>query len=151
MEDLPWIISRNSMFANKFDSNTFPGALDCLEQWHRNKVLNQATVPKQPSWLLANLSSSYFNSSAGTWNHKGWTQPKSGHMQLRFFELIQWFCMSKCEHQKLNQNQRDIAPCTSRLLHATVHVYIHVYFKNCTMPVLFHNQKTVWVKLLQYI
>lgn len=68
MEDLPWIIDRNSMFANKFDSNTFPGALDCLEQWHRNKVLNQATVPIEPSWLLAtqsNSSSSYFNSSAG--------------------------------------------------------------------------------------
>ncbi|XP_070848788.1 beta-1,3-galactosyl-O-glycosyl-glycoprotein beta-1,6-N-acetylglucosaminyltransferase 7 [Chaetodon trifascialis] len=67
VEDLPWIINRNSMFANKFESNSFPEALDCLEQWHRNKVLSQATVPIEPSWLLAiqrNSSSSYFNSSA---------------------------------------------------------------------------------------
>lgn len=59
------------MFANKFERNTFPEALDCLEQWHRNKVLSQATVPIDPSWLLAtqsnssSSSSSYFNSSAG--------------------------------------------------------------------------------------
>ncbi|XP_069547138.1 beta-1,3-galactosyl-O-glycosyl-glycoprotein beta-1,6-N-acetylglucosaminyltransferase 7 [Brachyistius frenatus] len=72
VDDLPWIINRNSMFANKFESNTFPEALDCLEQWHRNKVLNQATVPIEPSWLLAtrsnSSSSSYFNSSAGALN-----------------------------------------------------------------------------------
>ncbi|XP_047439369.1 beta-1,3-galactosyl-O-glycosyl-glycoprotein beta-1,6-N-acetylglucosaminyltransferase 7 isoform X2 [Mugil cephalus] len=74
IQDLPWIIDKNSMFANKFESNTFPEALDCLEQWHRNKVLNQAAVPIEPSWLLAtprssnssssNSSSNYFNSSA---------------------------------------------------------------------------------------
>lgn len=52
MGDLPWIIERSSMFANKFEINTFPEALDCLEKWHRNKVLNQATVPIDPSWLL---------------------------------------------------------------------------------------------------
>ncbi|XP_068172415.1 beta-1,3-galactosyl-O-glycosyl-glycoprotein beta-1,6-N-acetylglucosaminyltransferase 7 [Antennarius striatus] len=65
--DLPWIINQNQMFANKFDK-TYPEALDCLEQWHRNKVLNQATVPIEPSWLLAtqkNSSSRSFNSSAG--------------------------------------------------------------------------------------
>ncbi|XP_026162498.1 beta-1,3-galactosyl-O-glycosyl-glycoprotein beta-1,6-N-acetylglucosaminyltransferase 7 [Mastacembelus armatus] len=68
IDDLPWIIKRNSMFANKFESDTFPEALDCLEQWHRNKVLSQATVPIDPSWLLAtqsNSSTNYFNSSAG--------------------------------------------------------------------------------------
>nr|XP_020469622.1 beta-1,3-galactosyl-O-glycosyl-glycoprotein beta-1,6-N-acetylglucosaminyltransferase 7 [Monopterus albus] len=68
-EDLPWIINKNSMFANKFESRTFPEALDCLEQWHRNKVLSQTTVPIDPSWLLATLStssnSSYFNITAG--------------------------------------------------------------------------------------
>ncbi|XP_068598454.1 beta-1,3-galactosyl-O-glycosyl-glycoprotein beta-1,6-N-acetylglucosaminyltransferase 7 [Brachionichthys hirsutus] len=66
--DLPWIINKNSMFANKFESDTYPEALDCLEQWHRNKVLDQATVPIKPSWLLAtrkNSSSSAFNSTAG--------------------------------------------------------------------------------------
>ncbi|KAK5933684.1 hypothetical protein CgunFtcFv8_014145 [Champsocephalus gunnari] len=68
VEDLPWIVNRNSMFANKFESNTFPEALDCLEQWHRNKVLNQTIVSIEASWLLAtqsNSSSSYFNSIAG--------------------------------------------------------------------------------------
>ncbi|KAM4581636.1 beta-1,3-galactosyl-O-glycosyl-glycoprotein beta-1,6-N-acetylglucosaminyltransferase 7 isoform 2-T3 [Fundulus diaphanus] len=51
MDDLPWIIEKKSMFANKFESNTFPEALDCLEQWHRTKVLNQATVSIDQSWL----------------------------------------------------------------------------------------------------
>ncbi|KAM7422967.1 hypothetical protein PAMA_010821 [Pampus argenteus] len=68
VEDLPWIMNRNSMFANKFESNTFPKALDCLELWHRNKVLRQATVPIELSWLLATQSNSnssnYFNNSA---------------------------------------------------------------------------------------
>lgn len=53
IEDLPWIIQRNSMFANKFEGKSFPEALDCLEQWHRGKVLRQATVPIEPEWLLA--------------------------------------------------------------------------------------------------
>ncbi|XP_056129645.1 beta-1,3-galactosyl-O-glycosyl-glycoprotein beta-1,6-N-acetylglucosaminyltransferase 7 [Lampris incognitus] len=70
LEDLPWIIERNSMFANKFESSTFPEALDCLEQWHKNKVLRQAMVPIQPSWLLATMvnsnTSSYCNSSSQT-------------------------------------------------------------------------------------
>ncbi|XP_041638544.1 beta-1,3-galactosyl-O-glycosyl-glycoprotein beta-1,6-N-acetylglucosaminyltransferase 7 isoform X2 [Cheilinus undulatus] len=67
VEDLPWIITKNSMFANKFESKTFPEALDCLEQWHRNKVLNQATVPIEPAWLLAtqSYSSRDYNSTAG--------------------------------------------------------------------------------------
>lgn len=67
LEDLQWIINRNSMFANKFDSKTFPGALDCLEHWHRKKVLNQASVPIQPSWWLSvssTNSSNYFNTNA---------------------------------------------------------------------------------------
>ncbi|XP_062852731.1 beta-1,3-galactosyl-O-glycosyl-glycoprotein beta-1,6-N-acetylglucosaminyltransferase 7 [Trichomycterus rosablanca] len=60
IEDLPWIILKNSMFANKFDSTVFPEALDCIEQWHRHKVLLQALVPIQLSWQLAtevNISS----------------------------------------------------------------------------------------------
>lgn len=68
LEDLAWIINRNSMFANKFESSTFPEALDCIEQWHRDKVLRQATVPIEPSWLLAiqgnSSTSSHYNISA---------------------------------------------------------------------------------------
>nr|XP_043880641.1 beta-1,3-galactosyl-O-glycosyl-glycoprotein beta-1,6-N-acetylglucosaminyltransferase 7 [Solea senegalensis] len=70
IEDLPWIINRNSIFANKFESKSFPGALDCLEQWHRNKVLGRSTVPIDPSWLLAtqrnSSSPSYFDNIAQT-------------------------------------------------------------------------------------
>ncbi|XP_010902765.2 beta-1,3-galactosyl-O-glycosyl-glycoprotein beta-1,6-N-acetylglucosaminyltransferase 7 [Esox lucius] len=51
--DLQWIINSNQMFANKFESRTSPEALDCLEQWHRDKVLQQATVPVQSWWHLA--------------------------------------------------------------------------------------------------
>lgn len=56
------------MFANKFESDTSPEALDCLEQWHRNKVLNQASVPIDTSWLLAtqrNQSNSDANTRSG--------------------------------------------------------------------------------------
>uniref|UniRef100_A0A4W4EUZ8 Glucosaminyl (N-acetyl) transferase family member 7 n=1 Tax=Electrophorus electricus TaxID=8005 RepID=A0A4W4EUZ8_ELEEL len=59
-EDIPWIIEKNSMFANKFESTVAPEALDCLEQWHRHKVLQQAMVPIQSTWQLAmevNISS----------------------------------------------------------------------------------------------
>lgn len=50
--DLPWIIERECMFANKFETASFPEAVDCLELWHRHKVLKQASVPIQPSWRL---------------------------------------------------------------------------------------------------
>lgn len=68
MDDLQWIINKNSMFANKFESATSPEALDCLEQWHRNKVLKQASVPIEPLWLLAtqgNWSNSYIDMRSG--------------------------------------------------------------------------------------
>lgn len=68
MEDLSWIINKNSMFANKFEGATSPEALDCLEQWQRNKVLNQADVPIEPSWLLAtqrNSNDSYADMESG--------------------------------------------------------------------------------------
>lgn len=69
MEDLQWIINKNSIFANKFESNTYPEGLDCLEQWHRNKVLNQATIPIDASWILATQHksnrSSYNSSNVG--------------------------------------------------------------------------------------
>ncbi|XP_059926377.1 beta-1,3-galactosyl-O-glycosyl-glycoprotein beta-1,6-N-acetylglucosaminyltransferase 7 isoform X1 [Gadus macrocephalus] len=71
IEDLPWIIKRNSMFANKFESSTFPESLDCLEQWHRRKVLRQARVPIDPEWLLAvpyPIPTSKTNSSGGQGN-----------------------------------------------------------------------------------
>ncbi|XP_041747943.2 beta-1,3-galactosyl-O-glycosyl-glycoprotein beta-1,6-N-acetylglucosaminyltransferase 7-like [Coregonus clupeaformis] len=67
LEDLQWIINRNSMFANKFESKTIPEALDCLEQWHRDKVLQQATVPIQSWWQLATQgnTTALFNATVG--------------------------------------------------------------------------------------
>ncbi|XP_061640311.1 beta-1,3-galactosyl-O-glycosyl-glycoprotein beta-1,6-N-acetylglucosaminyltransferase 7 isoform X2 [Phyllopteryx taeniolatus] len=56
IKDLPWLIEKNSMFANKFENHFLPEALDCLEQWHRNKMLSNATVPIESSWLLATQS-----------------------------------------------------------------------------------------------
>ncbi|XP_043098590.1 beta-1,3-galactosyl-O-glycosyl-glycoprotein beta-1,6-N-acetylglucosaminyltransferase 7 isoform X2 [Puntigrus tetrazona] len=50
--DLPWLIEKESMFANKFETANFPEALDCLELWHRHKVLQHAMVPIQASWRL---------------------------------------------------------------------------------------------------
>ncbi|XP_046892833.1 beta-1,3-galactosyl-O-glycosyl-glycoprotein beta-1,6-N-acetylglucosaminyltransferase 7 isoform X2 [Hypomesus transpacificus] len=64
LEDLQWVIDKNSMFANKFESGNFPVALDCLELWHRNKVLQQASVPIEPSWLLATLANSTVSTSS---------------------------------------------------------------------------------------
>uniref|UniRef100_A0A3P8WQR1 Glucosaminyl (N-acetyl) transferase family member 7 n=1 Tax=Cynoglossus semilaevis TaxID=244447 RepID=A0A3P8WQR1_CYNSE len=56
--DLPWLINKNSMFANKFESNSFPETVDCLEEWHRQKVLSQSSVPVEPPWLLVTKSNS---------------------------------------------------------------------------------------------
>ncbi|KAK7916184.1 hypothetical protein WMY93_011945 [Mugilogobius chulae] len=53
IDDLPWLFEHDSMFANKFDSGLYPEALDCMEQWHRNKVLMQAAVAVDASWLIA--------------------------------------------------------------------------------------------------
>ncbi|XP_051996661.1 beta-1,3-galactosyl-O-glycosyl-glycoprotein beta-1,6-N-acetylglucosaminyltransferase 7-like [Xyrauchen texanus] len=53
--DLPWVVNKDSMFANKFETASFLEALDCMELWHRNKLLQQAKVPIQPSWNLAKV------------------------------------------------------------------------------------------------
>lgn len=59
VKDLPWLIRTNHMFANKFENDFLPEALDCLEQWHRNKLLSNASVPIESSWLLATPSDSH--------------------------------------------------------------------------------------------
>ncbi|KAM6979580.1 beta-1,3-galactosyl-O-glycosyl-glycoprotein beta-1,6-N-acetylglucosaminyltransferase 7 [Aplochiton taeniatus] len=64
VDDLQWLIDRNSMFANKFESGALSEALDCLEQWHRDKVLRQAAVSLEPTWLLA--VQDYSNSSSSS-------------------------------------------------------------------------------------
>ncbi|KAJ8401305.1 hypothetical protein AAFF_G00385360 [Aldrovandia affinis] len=51
--DLQWVVRKHSMFANKFEMKAFPEAVDCLEQWHRHKVLRQAEVPILSAWRLS--------------------------------------------------------------------------------------------------
>lgn len=64
--DLPWVVEKYSMFANKFETAGFPKALDCLELWHRHKLLQQSMVPIQPSWhLITEVLEGTPNSTAG--------------------------------------------------------------------------------------
>ncbi|KAJ8358619.1 hypothetical protein SKAU_G00151440 [Synaphobranchus kaupii] len=68
LEDLQWIVNRKSMFANKFETSSFPEAVDCLEEWHRQKVLRQAEVPIKPAWKLAvEVDDVAGNANATTW------------------------------------------------------------------------------------
>ncbi|XP_019735008.1 beta-1,3-galactosyl-O-glycosyl-glycoprotein beta-1,6-N-acetylglucosaminyltransferase 7 [Hippocampus comes] len=64
VKDLPWLIRTNHMFANKFENDFLPEALDCLEQWHRNKLLSNASVPIESSWLLATPNDSHHDIAA---------------------------------------------------------------------------------------
>ncbi|XP_061076380.1 beta-1,3-galactosyl-O-glycosyl-glycoprotein beta-1,6-N-acetylglucosaminyltransferase 7 isoform X2 [Conger conger] len=52
LEDLQWIVNRRNMFANKFAPSSFPEAVDCVEEWHRQKVLRQAEIPIKRAWRL---------------------------------------------------------------------------------------------------
>uniref|UniRef100_UPI00398F4C34 beta-1,3-galactosyl-O-glycosyl-glycoprotein beta-1,6-N-acetylglucosaminyltransferase 7-like n=1 Tax=Pristiophorus japonicus TaxID=55135 RepID=UPI00398F4C34 len=50
--DLKWIIQQPAMFANKFElTATFP-AVTCMEQWYRDRILNQTSETIQPHWYL---------------------------------------------------------------------------------------------------
>uniref|UniRef100_A0A8C4R5Z4 Glucosaminyl (N-acetyl) transferase 2 (I blood group) n=1 Tax=Eptatretus burgeri TaxID=7764 RepID=A0A8C4R5Z4_EPTBU len=40
--DLPWLINKTHIFANKFEAQTYPLALECMERWHRGRLLDQA-------------------------------------------------------------------------------------------------------------
>lgn len=40
--DLPWLLQQHHLFANKFDSNVDPFALECLDNWIRNRSISQA-------------------------------------------------------------------------------------------------------------
>ncbi|KAG2461720.1 GCNT7 acetylglucosaminyltransferase, partial [Polypterus senegalus] len=50
--DLNWIIEKENMFANKFEMETFPLAVQCLERRHRLQVLSQAEAAIEPAWRL---------------------------------------------------------------------------------------------------
>ncbi|XP_072917646.1 beta-1,3-galactosyl-O-glycosyl-glycoprotein beta-1,6-N-acetylglucosaminyltransferase 7 isoform X2 [Hemitrygon akajei] len=52
LRNLKWIIQQPDLFANKFEQTTSPLTVACMEQWHRECVLNQTSEIIQPHWHL---------------------------------------------------------------------------------------------------
>nr|AAB39621.1 large I antigen-forming beta-1,6-N-acetylglucosaminyltransferase [Mus musculus] len=50
--DLQWLINSQSLFANKFELNTYPLTVECLELRLRERTLNQSESAIQPSWYF---------------------------------------------------------------------------------------------------
>ncbi|XP_069880693.1 N-acetyllactosaminide beta-1,6-N-acetylglucosaminyl-transferase isoform X5 [Dipodomys merriami] len=50
--DLKWLINSQSLFANKFELNTYPLTVECLELRLRERTLNQSETAIQPSWYF---------------------------------------------------------------------------------------------------
>ncbi|XP_072412927.1 beta-1,3-galactosyl-O-glycosyl-glycoprotein beta-1,6-N-acetylglucosaminyltransferase 7 [Chiloscyllium punctatum] len=51
LKDLKWIVEQQDMFANKFEMSS-PLTVKCIEKWHRNRTLSQASGTIQPHWYL---------------------------------------------------------------------------------------------------
>ncbi|XP_048204444.1 N-acetyllactosaminide beta-1,6-N-acetylglucosaminyl-transferase isoform X1 [Perognathus longimembris pacificus] len=50
--DLKWLINSQNLFANKFELNTYPLTVECLELRLRERTLNQSETAIQPSWYF---------------------------------------------------------------------------------------------------
>ncbi|XP_015268276.1 PREDICTED: N-acetyllactosaminide beta-1,6-N-acetylglucosaminyl-transferase isoform X2 [Gekko japonicus] len=50
--DLRWLLNSKSLFANKFELETYPPTVECLELVLRERALNQSEVPVEPSWYF---------------------------------------------------------------------------------------------------
>ncbi|XP_048364308.1 N-acetyllactosaminide beta-1,6-N-acetylglucosaminyl-transferase isoform X2 [Sphaerodactylus townsendi] len=50
--DLKWLLNSTSLFANKFELETYPPTVECLEQILRERALNHSEVPVEPSWYF---------------------------------------------------------------------------------------------------
>ncbi|XP_005066422.1 N-acetyllactosaminide beta-1,6-N-acetylglucosaminyl-transferase isoform X2 [Mesocricetus auratus] len=50
--DLKWLINSESLFANKFELNTYPLTVECLELRLRERTLNQSETAIHPSWYF---------------------------------------------------------------------------------------------------
>ncbi|XP_053252900.1 N-acetyllactosaminide beta-1,6-N-acetylglucosaminyl-transferase isoform X3 [Podarcis raffonei] len=50
--DLKWLLKSKSLFANKFELETYPPTVECLELSVRERTLNQSEIPVEPSWYL---------------------------------------------------------------------------------------------------
>ena len=42
--DLPWLLQQHHLFANKFDFDVDPYAIECLDTWLRNRTLLQSYI-----------------------------------------------------------------------------------------------------------
>ncbi|KAG8447102.1 hypothetical protein GDO86_014526 [Hymenochirus boettgeri] len=61
--DLHWLANTPHLFANKFDPEQYPLVTDCLERYHRLKVLNGSDVQSEPHWYF---QGDYFRISKGS-------------------------------------------------------------------------------------
>ncbi|XP_055508027.1 beta-1,3-galactosyl-O-glycosyl-glycoprotein beta-1,6-N-acetylglucosaminyltransferase 7 [Leucoraja erinacea] len=52
LRDLKWVVRQPAMFANKFEQTTNPLTVACLEQWHRDRVLNETSETIPLHWHL---------------------------------------------------------------------------------------------------
>ncbi|XP_063115938.1 N-acetyllactosaminide beta-1,6-N-acetylglucosaminyl-transferase isoform X3 [Cavia porcellus] len=50
--DLKWLMDSPCLFANKFELNTYPLTIECLELRLRERTLNQSETAIQPSWYF---------------------------------------------------------------------------------------------------
>ncbi|XP_028593581.2 N-acetyllactosaminide beta-1,6-N-acetylglucosaminyl-transferase isoform X1 [Podarcis muralis] len=50
--DLKWLLKSKSLFANKFELETYPPTVECLELSVRERTLNQSEIPVEQSWYL---------------------------------------------------------------------------------------------------
>ncbi|XP_051050355.1 N-acetyllactosaminide beta-1,6-N-acetylglucosaminyl-transferase isoform X3 [Phodopus roborovskii] len=50
--DLKWLVNSQSLFANKFELNTYPLTVECLELRLRERTLNQSETAIHPSWYF---------------------------------------------------------------------------------------------------
>ncbi|XP_023368024.1 N-acetyllactosaminide beta-1,6-N-acetylglucosaminyl-transferase-like [Otolemur garnettii] len=50
--DLKWLVNSRSLFANKFELNTYPLTVECLELRLRERTLNQSEIAIQPRWYF---------------------------------------------------------------------------------------------------
>ncbi|KAL4670941.1 hypothetical protein H8959_003650 [Pygathrix nigripes] len=82
--DLKWLVNSPSLFANKFELNTYPLTVECPELRHRERTLNQSETAIQPSWYCV------FGDASGR-RTKSNGKPELLEMDLGI-EFSRWMC-----------------------------------------------------------
>ena len=54
--DLPWLLEQHHLFANKFDYDVDPYAIECLDVWLRNRTLSQTRRYLSMGYLWCNAA-----------------------------------------------------------------------------------------------